>query len=214
MVRKWPAIYFGGPEGFEKIWRRKNITLQQGLRLQERRHAAARVGVESYFLGAARSKRRYKKTAPEVRLFGETPGSFPARNWIAAGGPAARWTPTWTARATSACSGNSLAKTIFPTGSAVGERVKINGINYTVVGVLEPKGGSLGGDQDNFAVIPDHHRPEPVRPIWRSLTILVQARDQASYDDLRRGSARHPAHHPQSAARESRTISRSSPMTR
>src|SRR5882672_9114142 len=29
MVRKWPGIYFGGPEGFEKYWRRKNITLSQ-----------------------------------------------------------------------------------------------------------------------------------------------------------------------------------------
>src|SRR5262252_4488410 len=30
MVRKWPGIYFGGPEGFEKYWRRQNITLAQG----------------------------------------------------------------------------------------------------------------------------------------------------------------------------------------
>src|SRR6266487_7157145 len=29
MVRKWPGIFFGGPEGFEKYWRRKNITLAQ-----------------------------------------------------------------------------------------------------------------------------------------------------------------------------------------
>src|SRR6266498_1997671 len=36
MVRKWPGIYFGGPEGFEKYWRRKNITLQHGLRLQDK----------------------------------------------------------------------------------------------------------------------------------------------------------------------------------
>ena len=50
--------------------------------------------------------------------------------------------------------GAGLAKTIFPFGSPVGERLKINGINYTVVGLLEPKGGSIGGDQDAFAVIP------------------------------------------------------------
>src|SRR5215470_3480459 len=31
VVRKWPGIYFGGPEGFERYWRRKNITLAQGL---------------------------------------------------------------------------------------------------------------------------------------------------------------------------------------
>ena len=45
-------------------------------------------------------------------------------------------------------------KRFFPFGSALGEQLKINGINYTVVGVLAPKGGSLGGNQDNFAVIP------------------------------------------------------------
>src|SRR5712691_8134510 len=36
MVRKWPGIYFGGPDGFEKYWRRKNITLAQGLQVQEK----------------------------------------------------------------------------------------------------------------------------------------------------------------------------------
>src|SRR6476646_5384142 len=28
-VQKWPGVYFGGNEGFENFWRRKNITLQQ-----------------------------------------------------------------------------------------------------------------------------------------------------------------------------------------
>src|SRR6266705_4543076 len=36
MVRKWPGIYFGGPDGFEKYWRRKNIDLAQGEALRER----------------------------------------------------------------------------------------------------------------------------------------------------------------------------------
>src|SRR5215475_2400039 len=36
MVRKWPGIYFGGPEGFEKYWRRKNITLQQGEQVESK----------------------------------------------------------------------------------------------------------------------------------------------------------------------------------
>src|SRR5207248_6593789 len=36
MIKKWPGIYFGGPDGFEKYWRRKDITLAQGLQLQEK----------------------------------------------------------------------------------------------------------------------------------------------------------------------------------
>ena len=73
--------------------------------------------------------------------------------------------------------GNALAKTVFPFGSPVGERLKINGINYTVVGVLEPKGGSLGGDQDNFAVVPITTGLNRFGRWNRSLNILVQARD-------------------------------------
>jgi putative ABC transport system permease protein len=78
--------------------------------------------------------------------------------------------------------GNSLAKTVFPHSSALGEPLKLNGINYTVVGVLESKGSSLGGDQDNFAIVPVTTGLNR----WnrrRTLNILVQARDQASYDD-------------------------------
>src|SRR6266436_9833733 len=80
MVRKWPGIYFGGPDGFEKYWRRKNITLAQGMQLQEKATLARSVGAETAFWGG-QIETRYKKTAPTVQLFGETPGSFPARNW-------------------------------------------------------------------------------------------------------------------------------------
>jgi len=64
----------------------------------------------------------------------------------------------------------------------VGERLKIDGINYTVVGVLAPKGGALGGDQDNFAVVPLTTGLNRYGRWNRSLNLLVQARDQASYD--------------------------------
>src|SRR5687767_15850283 len=35
-VQKWPGVYFGGPEGFEKFWRRRNITYAQGQQVAER----------------------------------------------------------------------------------------------------------------------------------------------------------------------------------
>src|SRR5438128_3541826 len=80
VVRKFPGIFFGGPEGFEKYWRRKNITLAHGMQLQEKATLARSVGVETMFWGG-QVETRYKKTAPTVQLFGEAPGSFPARNW-------------------------------------------------------------------------------------------------------------------------------------
>ena len=79
--------------------------------------------------------------------------------------------------------GGALAKTLFPFGSAVGERIKLSGISYAVVGVLETKGAMLGSDQDNFAVIPITTGLNRFGRTWRSISILVQAPGPAAYDD-------------------------------
>ncbi len=180
MVRKYPTLMFSVPEGIEKIRRRRNITLQEGRRLMEGVTLARAVGVEAYFW-AGQIETRYGRTSPDVRLYGETPGSFPARNWTVQDGRGFSDTDVNGARDVCVL-GNTLARTIFPAGSPVGERVKIDGLNYTVIGVLQPKGGSLGGDQDKFAVIPITTGLDRFGYIWRSMTILVQARDRATYD--------------------------------
>src|SRR6185295_13366528 len=180
-VRKWPAIYFGGPEGFEKYWRRQNITLAHGKLVEEKATLAESVGVEGFFWGG-QIETRYQKTPPTVQLLGETPGSFPARGWVVEEGRGLSETDVDNARDVCVL-GNALAKSVFPFGSAVGERLKINGFNYAVIGVLAAKGGAIGGEQDNFAVVPVTTALNRVGRWARSLTILVQARDAASYDD-------------------------------
>ena len=180
MIRKYPVIFFTRPEGMEKIWRRKNITLQQGLRFQERATLPLAVGLDTWFW-SGQIQTRYKKTAPDVQLFGETPGSFPAKNWtVQEGRPLTD--PDVTDARDVCVLGNSLARAIFPFGSAVGESLKLNGINHTVIGVLEAKGNKLGGDADNFAIIPITTGMNRYGRTWRSLTILVQAPDPASFD--------------------------------
>jgi putative ABC transport system permease protein len=181
MIRKWPGIYFGGPEGFEKYWRRKNITLQQGERLQEKATLARAVGIETVFWGG-QVESHYKKSPPTVQMFGETPGSFPARNWTLSDGRALLESDIDNNHDVCVL-GNALCTNIFPFGSPVGERLKIDGINYTVVGVLEPKGGAMGGNQDNFAIVPITTGMNRFGRWNRSLNILVQARDSTSYDD-------------------------------
>ena len=102
-------------------------------------------------------KTRYKTSAPTVRLYGETPGSFPARNWIIAEGRALSETDVDNARDVCVL-GNSLATNLFPFGSPIGERLKIDGINYTVVGVLESKGRFARRRPGQFRRRADHHR--------------------------------------------------------
>ncbi|MGH8023875.1 MAG: ABC transporter permease [Limisphaerales bacterium] len=180
-ISKWPETLFGNARDWQKYWRRKDITLDQCRELAARATLAASVGFEGNFWRGQIST-RFAKTAPAAQLFGETPGSFPARNWILDDGRALTDNDVEDARDVCVL-GSALAKSAFPYATAVGEEIKINGYKYHVVGVLAPNGNSLGGRQDNFAIIPITTALNRYGR-WRDdLTILVQARDAQSYAD-------------------------------
>ncbi|GHB02181.1 multidrug ABC transporter substrate-binding protein [Algimonas arctica] len=51
--------------------------------------------------------------------------------------------------------GNTIAETLFDGSSALGQRIRVNNVPLTVVGVLETKGQSnFGSDRDDVIVIP------------------------------------------------------------
>ncbi|MGB7767842.1 MAG: ABC transporter permease [Verrucomicrobiia bacterium] len=180
-VQKWPGVQFGNNYDWVKYWRRKDITLEQGQIVENKATLAAAVGVEGTFW-RGQIQTRYAQTAPTVQLLGETTGCFPAHNWVVAEGRILMDNDVDNARDVCVL-GSALAKTVFPFGSAVGEDLKINGINNVVIGVLAPKGGSLGGDQDNFVVVPLTTALNRYGLRWTGLSILVQARSSAVYAD-------------------------------
>jgi len=180
-MQKWPAVQFEGPTGWEKIRRRASITLAHGRLVAEKATLAATVGIEEDFW-SGQMETRFQKSAPGVRTWGETPGSFPAKNWLVADGRPLTESDVENARDVCVLA-DGLARNLFPFGSPVGEKLKIDGINYQVVGVLAAKGASMGGEQDNFVIIPITTGLNRFGVWRRSLTILVQARDKESYED-------------------------------
>jgi putative ABC transport system permease protein len=181
-IQRRPGTQFGDNSDWEKYWRRKYVSLDQGRKVEEKATLAASVGIEGNFWRGQVST-RYAKTPPSARLYGETPGSFPARNWDIDEGRAISENDVDDARDVCVL-GSALAKTVFPHGSAMGEEIKINGYKYAVVGVLASQGGSLGGNQDNFAIIPiTTGLTRYYKKQWIDISILVQAPSQADYDD-------------------------------
>lgn len=50
--------------------------------------------------------------------------------------------------------GSDIAETLFEDDTVVGNKIKIDGDNYTVIGVLTATGSSMGNDVDEMVIIP------------------------------------------------------------
>jgi putative ABC transport system permease protein len=179
-VDKWPAVSFEGPKGWEKYRRRKPLTLQQEKLVQDRATLAAAVGAElSFWYGEASSP--FGKTDPDTTLVGMTPEVLACRNWEIEEGRGFLASDMENTRYVCVL-GNKLAKKLFPRASALGQKIKLNGINYNVVGVLENTGSMGGEEQDHIVAVPITTGINPYTSLW-SLTIYVQTHGQATYDD-------------------------------
>jgi putative ABC transport system permease protein len=87
-------------------------------------------------------------------IFGVTPDYFEVRQWaFAAGGP---FDATDVAGATKVCLiGQTVARQLFGGVNPVGQQIRIRRVPFTVIGVLEAKGQSMmGTDQDDLVLMP------------------------------------------------------------
>ena len=155
-VSKWPGIFFGGT-GVNYLERR-DLDIEQGKRLIQRAGLPLNVGMEAN-LSVETIRSAQAEGSPDIDVYGETPGSFPAQNWTVAEGRALLDADVDSARNVCVL-GSALATNLFPFGSPLDETVTIDNANYKVVGVLNPKGALAGGNQDEFIVCPS--RPDCV----------------------------------------------------
>jgi putative ABC transport system permease protein len=176
-VQRWPALQVHtSMADWEKYRRRKDLTYKMGLQLREKATWARSVGFEENFR-TREAFSRDEKSNPNVLLIGVTPETFAAKNWTVQEGRIL--VPMDLDGARQVCVlGNQLAEKLFPMNHPIGEEVKYDGLKYTVVGVLESKGGSLGGNQGNFMAIPITTGLQRYGT-RRSVNYLIQAPSQA-----------------------------------
>jgi putative ABC transport system permease protein len=181
-VEKWPSMRVGGGErDWQKYFRRKDLSFEHAQALEENVTRVKSVGVDEG-LWSAEVISSYAETNPDVRLRGVTPGTFPGKNWVVEYGRSIMDADVDSNRRVCVI-GAPVAKKVFPFGSPLGQTIKFHGITYVVVGVLEDMGSSFGSEQGNFVLIPLTTGLN--RYGWkRSLDLVVQAEDQASFDDV------------------------------
>jgi len=139
----------------EAEWRasrnRKELTLQNARDVERLSTFAKAVSVESNGRGTVQLDRRKAKG---VWVAGNTDQSLEVRGLTLAAG---RWlSPSDVQAGRAVCViGSYIAEKFFPYGGAVGSRLKLNGMPFEVVGVLDRQGSFFDGTNlDNQMVIP------------------------------------------------------------
>ncbi len=111
-----------------------------------------------------------------TRVFGAYPNFFDIRRWKAVSGRVFL-EEDQALRAKVCCIGQTAAKELFGGVDPVGEIVRVNKVAFEVIGVLEPKGMSSDGqDNDDMIVFPYYSFQRFIAGTERSATLLAAAK--------------------------------------
>jgi len=181
-VQKFSMDFNTTPEQRRKMWNRKNITFEEALQVRDKSTLAASVGIEGSS-GGRIIWWQGKKTNPNVNMYGETLEGQVTNDWSVAAGRGLVQQDLDMARPVIVLGGAVAEKLFPPYIDAVGQTVRVDDGVYQVVGVYAKKGTSLGGNQDNFAVIPLPTYFQKYGRANQSLHIMVKALNREVMDD-------------------------------
>jgi len=163
-----------------KAMKRKDIRYDQGLIVKEKMTLAQYVALESW-KGGQTIQYGSLKTNPSVNIGGEEPEGIPTNNWTINEGRSLSEDDMRHSTFV-AILGDDVAKKLFPHGGAVGSEIRVSNERYQVIGTFDQKGSSLGGNSDNFVVVPLSTFLNGYGKL-RSIHIMIKAKDAEVYDD-------------------------------
>ena len=180
-IQRSPIFHSGDPRERAKLRKRKNIEYSQGLAVKEKSTLAKAIGLEAWTGGKIVTTPTGQKTNPNVSIVGEDIEGFITNNWIIDDGRLFTSDELSSGKMV-AILGNQVVNKIFPKIVPVGQQIRIDGQEYQVIGTIEPKGGMLGGDQDNLVAIP---LPTLFNVYGkdRDVHIMVQSTSRETFDD-------------------------------
>jgi len=178
-IQKYPAVMIGR-SNWAKYRNRKDITYEQAIYVAKNATLPEAVAIQAW-TGPKIIQYGDLRTNPNIIIQGEMPEGFITNNWTIQEGRALFEDDLEFSRFV-AVLGANVAKKLFPNTDPIGKKVKIDGYDFLVIGVIKELGGMFGGQADNFVVIPlttflNLYGKD------RSLNILVKAKSRELYDE-------------------------------
>ncbi|HTY60556.1 MAG TPA: ABC transporter permease [Bacteroidota bacterium] len=179
-IQKFPQTFNGNNRG--RYRNRKDITYDQALAVKEKASLAEEVGIEAW-QGGRVVFWQGQKTNPNVAVCGENAEGIVTNDWTVESGRSFSEADMNETRMV-AILGKPVAEKLFPPYvDPLGQTIRFDGGVYRVIGVFQKKGGSLGGNEDNFACIPLTTFFTRYGKEDRDLHIMVKAQSREVVDD-------------------------------
>jgi putative ABC transport system permease protein len=159
---------------------RKNISYLQAQMVKEKVTLAKAVGIEAA-TGGKTVKGNQLKTNPNIAVIGENVDGFTTNNWIVEDGRMFTQEEYNAARPVAVIA-KGIVNKLFPKNDPLGRYIVVSDQQYQVIGTIEDKGSMLGGNSDNFIVVPltAFFR---VYGMDRDIHIMVTSTSAATYND-------------------------------
>ncbi len=180
-LQKYPATLFGGVDR-NKYNNRRDIDYNDAMTFKRLMGNDAKIGLELW-IGAKQAVYQGKKTNPNLGLAGGDENYLSNNAYTLAYGRNINDEDVRYARSVIVI-GDGIQKMLFESEDPIGKELKLDGKNYTIIGVLELKGSAFGQGQDNFAIIPITRFLINYGRQGRSLNITVQAPSQSVYQSV------------------------------
>ncbi|MFH1194681.1 MAG: ABC transporter permease [bacterium] len=181
-IQKFPPIFTGGRGEWMKFRNRKDLTLEEFYRLQEKLKDAQSVGAEQWNFGKI-VEYGSEETNPNISISGVTPEAFPNNKWDAAEGRVLNNNDIESVEPFIVL-GYDVYKKLFKYEDAIGKEVKIDGHKLRVIGVLEDEGAIFGESRGNYGIMPISTYQSFYGKRNNSINITVMCYDRESYIDV------------------------------
>jgi putative ABC transport system permease protein len=152
-VQKWPPRGFNNNEhDWRRIQRFPPVTVENSAAVRERVASVDLVGSELWQFGV-RASYRGESTNPNLFVCGGTKEYPPNNTHYIQFGRNIQDEDVRVARRV-AVIGPSVADRLFPFIDPLGKTIKVDGWKFEVVGIFEPKPSAMGGNFDNYILMP------------------------------------------------------------
>ena len=178
-VQKWAAGGTHSREEWLKIMRRAPVTVENAEVIRERVSSVDLVGPELWSFGHTVKYRGESNN--RITICGGSPEYAPNNTHFISQGRNITREDMHVGRAVVVI-GYAVAEQLFPFTDPINKVVKLDGRKFTVVGVFEEKASAMGGNHDNYVLMPierfiNTYGLYDRRGFERSVNITVRAKD-------------------------------------